>query len=62
MLNASAAPLMSPTSRPVKASPGCMSAAASMLPNSESRLTLPNGVTRVSVTVSDPPVVLGIAV
>jgi hypothetical protein len=62
MVNASAPMLLSPASRPVKASPGCIGAAASMLPNSESRLTFPNGVTSVSVTVSAPPTVLGIAV
>ena len=62
MVNASGALLMSPASRPVKASPGCRGAAASMLPNSESRLTLPNGVTSVSVTVSAPPAVPGMAV
>ena len=54
MVKASAPMVLSPASRPVKASPGCIGAAASKLPNSESRLMLPNGVTRVSVTVSLP--------
>ena len=62
MVKASAPMLLSPASRPVKASPGCMGAAASMPPKSESRLMSPFGVISVSVTVSAPPVVLGMSV
>ncbi len=50
MLKASAAPLMLPTSRPVKASPG-LSGFAALKSNSELRSMLPVGVTNVSVTV-----------
>src|ERR1700722_9079092 len=59
MVKASLATALS--ARPVKASPGCSGATASILPNNESRLTLPYGVTSVSVTVS-APLVPGIAV
>ena len=51
ILNASAPMALSPAWRPVRASPGFSVLASLMLPNNESRLMLPNGVTKVSVTV-----------
>ena len=62
MLKASAPMLLSPASKPVKASPGLSGTAASTPPNSESRLMSPFGVISTSVTVSGAPSAPGIAV
>ena len=51
MLNASVPIALSPACSPVRASPGFSVLASLMVPNNESRLMLPNGVTKVSVTV-----------